>query len=119
MYKLLRSRYCTYREDYELELTDEYVAHINILFNSRTKNAYRRKIEITSEMILDAFQWNKNCSNWDCDIVIYYPWDKETPHTESLVEFILDAVDDGLCDSDYDTEFIDSYNTQDDVIEVK
>ena len=116
MYKIVRSNYCYYREEYVLDLTDEYVTNFNNWFHSRTHQAYLGEIEITPKMMIDAFQWNE--VDWDRDIVLHYTWDETQTCTTRLVDFIRDVLNEDVWDCEYDLEFVESYDTEDNVEEV-
>lgn len=109
MIKIIREQDCIYRETYELNLDDEYVAYVANYFHKVTEQRYLGQIEITAELLAKAFE-NKLTVEENVEIEV-------RGYVYRLQEYLADFIDNDVWDCEYYSEYVDSYHRFPDRIE--
>ena len=109
MIKIIRTQDCIYRETYVLNLDDEYVASVANYFHRMTEQKYLGQIEITAEFLALAFEYQLTPEQ-NIEIEMH-------GHTYHLQDLLIDIINDDIWSCDYESEYLDSYDGYNDIVE--
>jgi hypothetical protein len=102
MIKIIREQDCIYRETYELNLDDEYVASVANYFHRVTEQRYLGQIEITAELLAKAFEYDLTIEeNVEIEVRGY---------VYQLQDYLIDILNDDIWSCEYESEYLDSYD---------
>lgn len=108
MIKIIREQDCVYRETYELNLDDEYVALVANYFHRTTDQRYLGQIEITAELLAKAFEYDLTVEeNVEIEVRGY---------VYHLQDYLADIVNNDIWDCEYSSEYLDSYDGYNDKV---